>query len=412
MILWHFAPSATEAQFKFVGSDPYIGLVLSPLDGRLHGDTEFSDPNAYIFRSQDRYPRPAQDFFWLFLDEAFLPDGRYLVYATSNAPSPVSTTYEVIIRAGARIDFIPPPGFTPPPFTVVTGAEVDPAGNGVSGVEVVMTLEAKKNNGAMASWGSVAGSSAVATDAAGTWAAPVAPSSRMIPPTAVYRLTRRHFSFGSKVNDDLFVPERVSISLQDLLAYSAIKAAQIVPAPDPEPLNVPDGYVVERGLVVDAIGRPMADVPVTVGMGLPQSPTSLIPNQVPQTETRRVFVPSDSIFTTSTPPSRLGTVSAFPGSPIGSAQLPPGSSIISILDGFGVSYGPPATTYDPVTGLLIFAVPFTGTVKYRTPSDGTFRVALPIGNSYWIQVGGSAVRATFKLYGGLSEFDIGKVTFQ
>lgn len=341
-----------------------------------------------------------------------IPDGTYLVESTSNAVGAQIVVYEIVIKDRMRIGFAPPPGFPPPPFTMVTGQEYDPAGAAIIGVEASMGLDPKSGNGALSSWGSVSGpANSQKTDVAGIWRIPVAPSDQLIPKGQTYRLTRRHHLFGSKVIDGLFVPSQNEISLNDLVRYSYVKKTELAPLPSPAALTPPAGYAVVTGLLVNPSGIPMASVPVTLGIGIPQTPSALIPNLVGSTAPANVFFP-ESTFSTTTTPHRVATKSAYPAAPITSTTIPIGAEIVSVTDGYGATLGPPDVTHVPSTGGVTFLAPFVGTLKYRVPSDGKFEIAVPPGNSYWLKAGNSGeIRITFDLFGGISTFDIGKITF-
>lgn len=407
MILWHRGnPNATTSYFKIVGSDPFLGLVLSPLDGQLHDAVELTSPDSYRFPTQKRYPAPANDIFFKYLNEAFMPDGVFLVHASDNTGG--QEVYEIVIKNGVRVFGAAAPTTIPPPFCLVRGQEFNPDGTGVADVMVSMVLEPKKNRGTMAPWGRVSGEASTSSDITGAWEIPVAPSDLLTPKTT-YALTRRHYSFGNEIDGALFVPNQADVTVGDLIKYSTIKAAEI-PAPTSEALNVPVGYAKMIGTVVDVAGRPMGSEPVWVGTGNPQGPLVAVPNVIPAAPAARLFAPESSISVLTTA-DKVITISAYPGQSIVTAALGAGSALLTVADGFGQTLPASSFTYTQATGQLDFSSPFTGTVKYRIPSDGKFAVALPSGASYWVQVGANGIRIPFTIFGGIDEFDIGKISF-
>jgi hypothetical protein len=408
MLLWALGINATRVDFSVVGQSPYLGLVLSSQDGRLHDRTEFGDPAESLFPSTRRFPAPSQNVFWLFLDETFIPDGRYLVQATSNAVGALPVVYEIVIRGGIQVDFPGPPGFTPPPFCLVTGAEFGPDGAPLNGVKVTAYMESSKPS--VATWGSVYGTSETVSDISGAWALPLAPTPLLMP-QATYRIAKRHMEFGISQDLGIFVPASVGTrTLSSLIAESAIRKMEIFPAPAAVPAPPPAGYITVTGTVVDVTGRPMDSVPVTIGTGYWGTPAAAIPNAVGATAVAPLYA-IESEFRTATTANKVLTVAAYPAAPITTVTIPIGSEIISVADGFGNTFGPPLVTYVPTTGVITFDAPFVGVVKYRTPSDGSFSVSVPMPGAYWIQVGITGERHPFTIHGGITTFDVGKAVF-
>lgn len=408
MILWHHAPGATTAYFKVVGSDPFVGLVLSPLDGRLHDPADLFDPRASLFKSTQRYPVPVTDIFYAFLDESRIPDGTYMVEATSDIGAAVSL-YEISIKSGRRIMYTPPPGVTPPPFCVVTGTEIGLDGTGISGVQVIAELQGQKKTGVTSAYGNIASCAVTETDVAGGWMLPLPKTKDLIPETLT-GMTWRHYSFGKRTAIDLYIPDTDTITWQNLLQYSLIKSREI-PDQDATPaINVPAGYVKITGKVVDAAGKPMASLPVKIGVSNGPQPVSAASNVIPAASAELLLV-ADSVQRLTTTASMLKTMSAYPGAEVSTMALGAGSELLEVIDGYDRSLKSSQFTYDQATGALDFTAPFAGIVKYRVPSDGKFEAVMIPGIAYWVQVGEAAMRFPFDLYGGITSFDVGEVMY-
>jgi hypothetical protein len=409
VILWSYAPLSTKCTFTLSGQDPYIGLVYYPVDGRLHDTTQFLDPTVFQMVSRRRFPAPATDAFWLYLDESYLPDGRYLVTAIPDSVGGDPTVYEVLIKSGCRVSYLPPAGVSPPPFCIVTGAEFDPAGNPIIDMRIRALLEPKKNSSAVAAWGRVAGETSALTDVGGNWQIMLAPTDRLIPKTR-YRIIRDSILTGRDEHRGLYIPDEITATLNDVIVITSIKDGEITPSGPQEPPLLPPGYVLMTGQAVDVIGQPMANLEITIGTAYQQVPTVQVPNQIGQTADAAVIMP-ETRFITKTPPDSVKTLSGYPSSPLLTDLLPIGSEIISVTDGFGETYAPPFFSYIPTTGALTFTQPFVGLVRYRVPSDGKFSVALAPAKSYWIQIGPKAIRIPFHIYGGIAAFDVGSVVY-
>lgn len=406
MILWHNAPNATAAYFKVAGSSPYLGLILSPLDGRLHDPADLFDPRASLFKSTARYPVPVNDIFYVFLDESSIPDGTYLVHASSDAGGAVSL-YEILIKGGRRVMYTPPPGVTPPPFCLVTGTELGMDGNGISGVQIVAALQDKKSSGVTSTFGNISSTATVETDVAGGWSLPLPKTKDLIPETLT-EIALRHYSFGRKSATDLYIPDQDTIAWKDLLPYSLIKSREILDQASAPSLNVPTGYVKITGRVVDAAGKPMANLPVRIGISNAPQPASAPPNVIPSESAQALLIAGD-VQELATSMAVLKTVSAYPDAAVSSMSLGAGSELLEAIDGYDRALRATQFSYNQTTGTLSFSAPFTGIVKYRVPSDGKFEAVMIPGNAYWVQVGETALRFPFDLYGGIAAFDVGEV---
>ena len=409
MILWHLAPNSNTAYFKVVGSDPYVGLILSPLDGRLHDPADLFDPRASLFKSTSRYPVPVNDIFYVFLDESSIPDGSYLVHASSDVGSAVSV-YEILIKSGRRVMYTPPPGVTPPPFCLVTGTELGLDGTGLSGVQVVSTLLSKKSSGVTSTFGNISSNAATETDVAGKWILPLPKTKDLIPET-LSEIVWRHYSFGRKSASDLYIPDLDTIAWMDLLSHSFIKFREIPDQAAAPALNVPAGYVKITGRVVDVSGKPMGGLPVKIGISNAPQPVSAPPNVIPA-EAEQALLVAGGTQELTTSMAVIKTMSAYPGAPVSSMSLGAGSELLEVIDGYDRALRATQFGYNQTTGVLTFSVPFTGIVKYRVPSDGKFEAVMIPGSAYWVQVGEAALHFPFDLYGGITDFDVGEVMYR
>lgn len=405
MLLWSNSIGAESVDFVVTQLFPNTGYVFSKADCQLHQLTNLQDAELYTIHGTAKFPAPAVDIFWAYLDESYLPDGTYLAQCTPST-GPV-TTYSFNVVGGVERYGTFPAGVIPNIATcVVSGRELDPSGAAVRGV----MIQAAVQDPSATSSGSVSGFVQVESAVDGTWSLPLIPSSQL---RGDGSYIFRKLGPGRPVREfyDVVIPDATSASFDTVLATSFIAANEIATPFQPAAPPRQAGYATVTGRIVDVAGVPKGSVSVLFGVE-----QNFISEFAPRsggfnTDAAALQVKMESQVTARTAPDLVLTKSAYPGASGTSLALEPGAFLAEVRDGNGDALGRQKYNYDPVTGVITFASPFVGIVKYRVATTGVFSINLKTGCDYWVQVGNATLRRAFALPEGTDVMDIGELTW-